>query len=120
MAKFNYRDYDAYYVMHCSTAEEAETFFNYLDKEGLTWRNGERYPDSARWSPEDSCYRFIAGTRGSLQTYRNAKGLLGREATILYFDDFDWGEDESFDIEIPFETILQGVTMSKMRGRYDG
>lgn len=91
--KFNIKKYNPNTVMHCPDYESSVVFLQFLHDMGRTWCDGEKYIpwDDYHQYQHDTCFRFPAGTYGSLETYR-----VG-EYTVLNFYDFDWGEDDSIE-----------------------
>ena len=111
MRVFNINDYDFATVMHCKSMEEATAFTEYLDSIGMTWACGDSYINRTLWcgSRGGTCYRFVGGNHGSLDFYKNdAKSILGKDAHILEYSDFDWvnaNDVQTFD-EISYDEIM--------------
>ena len=61
--KFNIKDYEGNYAMHCKTKEEAEDFCKYLDSIGRKWSSGHSYAELTEWNDykEKTCYSFNYG-----------------------------------------------------------
>lgn len=75
---------EQYVCMHCGTVEKARVFLDYLHGRGYKWINGLSYKHETNFSiyGENTVYYFLRGTYGS-----NERTI----ATVLEFDDFDWG-----------------------------
>ena len=92
MKKFDLRLYRAEgMAMHCKTELQAKIFCNYLDSQGLTWINAEKYTaDSYFCIYEDkTLYYFNEGTYGKLTEETE------EEDYILEFEDFDWSDQKN-------------------------
>ena len=89
MKKFDLRLYRTEgMAMHCKTELQAKIFCNYLDSQGLTWINAEKYSIDNYFNiyKDKTLYYFNEGTYGKLT--EEAK----EEDYILEFDDFDWSD----------------------------
>lgn len=92
MKKFDLRLYRTEGIaMHCKTEAQAKIFCNYLDSQGLTWINSERYT-------EDNCFNIY----GDKTLYYFNEGTLDKltekveeDTYVLEFDDFDWSDQRN-------------------------
>lgn len=104
--EFDISDYKSgRYAMHCKSEEEATEFLEYLDKNGMRWRGGEKYTEKTLWDvhEEATCYNFINGGYADFEFYKNAG------YKILEFEDFtteDYEVDEEENSEL--EEFLKG------------
>lgn len=92
MKKFDLRLYRTEGIaMHCKTELQAKIFCNYLDSQGLTWINAEKYTAENYFCiyEDKTLYYFNDGTYGKLT--EEAK----EEDYILEFDDFDWSDQKN-------------------------
>ena len=71
------------YVMHCSTRDDAQTFFEYLNEIGETWCTGESYLQFTPWDV-NRVYYFNKGQQGTRALARDY------DYTVLEFSDFEW------------------------------
>ena len=91
MKKFDLRLYCTEKIaMHCKTELQARIFCNYLDSQGLTWINAEKYTAENYFCiyEDKTLYYFNKGTLGNLTEETK------EEDYILEFDDFDWSDQK--------------------------
>ena len=92
MKKFDLRLYPMKGVaMHCKTELQAEIFCNYLDSQGLTWINSERYTEDNCFNiyKDKTLYYFNDGTFDKLTE------KVEEDTYVLEFDDFDWSDQKN-------------------------
>lgn len=91
MKKFDLKLYPMKGVaMHCKTELQARIFCNYLDSQGLTWINSERYTEDNCFSiyKDKTLYYFNEGTLDKLTE------KVEEDIYVLEFDDFDWSDQK--------------------------
>lgn len=92
MKKFDLRLYRTEYMaMHCKTEAQARIFCNYLDSQGLTWINAEKYTAENYFNTykDKTLYYFNQGTYGKLDEETKEEDIY-----VLEFDDFDWSDQK--------------------------
>jgi hypothetical protein len=82
--KFNIKDYEGDYVMHCKTEKEAKNFCEYLNSIGKTWWRGGSYVKDNKYDDytNQTAYNFNDGT------YQNVPYFVEEGYTILEWSDF--------------------------------
>ena len=84
MKKFDLRLYHTKGIaMHCKTELQAKIFCNYLDSQGLTWLDSERYTKDNGFDiyEDKTLYYFNEGTFGKLTEE------VEEDTYVLEFDD---------------------------------
>ena len=99
--KFIPTDYTERHVIHCPSKEAWDKVLEVLDSYGLRTASGRRFKS---WSWDvNKCIRFMAGTHGSLGTYTSEPYSY----IILEYDDFEWEEQEPFEIEFGIAELFE-------------
>lgn len=91
MKKFDLKLYPMKGVaMHCKTELQARIFCNYLDSQGLTWINSERYTEDNCFEiyQDKTLYYFNEGTLDKLTE------KVEEDTYVLEFEDFDWSDQK--------------------------
>lgn len=91
MKKFDLKLYPVKGIaMHCKTETQAKIFCNYLDSQGLTWINAEKYTAENYFCiyEDKTLYYFNEGVYGKLTEEAEEKNY------ILEFEDFDWSDQK--------------------------
>ena len=86
--RFDITQFQGRYAMHCKTREDAQTFLEFLHKNGRSWCNGESYRSLYYAKHRDqTAYAFNEGKYGSVDWYAS------RGYTVLSLEDFEWDDD---------------------------
>ena len=90
--RFDIKEYEGNFCMHCRTLEEARTFLRYLHSVGRKWIQGNSYLDLDNFDRNGSntAYYFNQGQFGSASWGKD------HGYTVLEFLDFIWDDEEEW------------------------
>lgn len=99
--KFIPTDYTERHVIHCPSKEAWDKVVEVLDSHGLITAAGNSFRNW-EWGI-NNCIRFMVGRHDKRSTYSSDPELY----TILEYDDFEWEEQEPFEIEFGIAELFE-------------